>query len=382
MRDLLALAPTGSGKSCAFLLPIIGFLMGMPPVSGEVAEHGPYSLIMAPTRELAQQIDVEFQKLTSNTRLRSAVVVGGKSAQEQASLISRGVEIVIGTPGRIEDCLKRRLLVLNQCFFCILDEADKMIEMDLEESVNNIIASIPESLQKSDDEYELRKQEEEMAQGKSFYRCFMMFSATMQPEIEKLSRKYLKHPAHVQVGEPGGAKKNIEQKVEFINGGESQRRRVLAKLLERYRRPPIIVFVNERKDTEILQNYIRKELGHRCVALHGSKSQERREAALESLRDGTVDILVCTNVAARGIDIDSVTHVINYHAPFSIVDYIHRIGRTGRAGKQGMATTLLSPDDEAIFYDLRKYLLENDQAIPTELASHALARVKAEAMLE
>ena len=143
MRDLIALAPTGSGKSCAFLLPMIGFLMDMPPVTGEVAENGPYGLIMAPTRELAQQIDLEFQKLTRNTRLRSVVVVGGKSTQEQGSQISRGVEIVIGTPGRIEDCLEQRLLVLNQCYFLVLDEADKMIEMDLEESVNNIISAIP-----------------------------------------------------------------------------------------------------------------------------------------------------------------------------------------------------------------------------------------------
>lgn len=135
-------------------------------------------------------------------------------------------------------------------------------------------------------------------------------------------------------------------------------------------------------DTELLQNYIRNELGHRCVALHGSKSQDRREAALASLREGKVDILVCTNVAARGIDIDSVAHVINYHAPFTIVDYIHRIGRTGRAGKHGMATTLLTPEDEAIFYDLRKYLQENDQAVPSELANHVMARTRGGIELE
>ena len=199
-----------------------------------------------------------------------------------------------------------------------------------------------------------------MVAGKSFYRSFMMFSATMQPSMEKLARKYLKHPAYVQVGDLGGAKKEIEQRVEFVHGGESSRKRALAKLLEKFNRPPILVFVNKREDTDILQEYIRKELGRRCVALHGSKSQERREAALDSLREGKVDILVCTNVAARGIDIPSVGHVINYHAPFVIVDYIHRIGRTGRAGKHGMATTLLTAEDEGIFYDLRKYLQEND----------------------
>ena len=152
LRDMMGLAPTGSGKSCAFLLPMIGFLMRMPPVVGWVAENGPYGLIMAPTRELAQQIDLEFQKLAANTRLRSIVVVGGKSAQEQSAAIRKGVEIVIGTPGRIEDLLDKRDLVLSQCYFVILDEADKMIEMDLEESVNTIIESIPETLQKSSNE--------------------------------------------------------------------------------------------------------------------------------------------------------------------------------------------------------------------------------------
>lgn len=137
-----------------------------------------------------------------------------------------------------------------------------------------------------------------------------------------------------------------------------------------------MVFVNQKVDTEVLQAFLGKEHGHRCVALHGSKAQDRREAALESVRDGRVDILVCTNVAARGIDIDSVAHVINYDAPNTIVDYIHRIGRTGRAGKQGMATTLLTPEDEGLFYDLRKYLAENDQNIPQDLANHPAARFK------
>ena len=195
-----------------------------------------------------------------------------------------------------------------------------------------------------------------MRTGISYSTVFMMFSATMLPEVERLAGLYLKHPVHVQIGEPGSAKKEIEQRVEFISGGENQRKKVLAKLIDRFKKPPIMIFVNQRVDVDLIQKYISKELGHRCIALHGSKSQEKREEALESVRDGKIDILVCTNVAARGIDIDSVKHVINYHAPNTIVDYVHRIGRTGRAGKQGMATTLLSPEDEGIFYDLRKYL--------------------------
>lgn len=145
------------------------------------------------------------------------------------------------------------------------------------------------------------------------------------------------------------------------------KKKILSKLLEKQNRPPVMIFVNQKVDTEILEKYIR-ELGYSVTALHGGKNQDRREAALENLRSGRVDIMVATNVAARGIDIDSVKHVINFDAPRTLVDYVHRIGRTGRAGKSGMATTLLTPDDEPLFADLRKYLADNDQVVPSQLA--------------
>ena len=148
---------------------------------------------------------------------------------------------------------------------------------------------------------------------------------------------------------------------------EPVKKRILTRLLQN-RRPPIMIFVNQKVDTEILQSFIQSDLKIKCAALHGSKSQERREAALESLREGKVDVIVATNVAARGIDIDNVQHVINYDAPRTLVDYVHRIGRTGRAGKSGVATTMLTPADEEIFADLRKYLADNDQPVPKELA--------------
>jgi ATP-dependent RNA helicase DDX23/PRP28 len=148
-RDMIGLAPTGSGKSAAFLIPLINFLMKMPPIKDDLISDGSYSIIMAPTRELAIQIDEEFRKLARDTHLRSIVVVGGKSAEEQGSSIGRGVEIVIGTPGRIEDLIKRQYLVLNQCYYVILDEADKMIDQELEESVNYILESLPTFLDKS-----------------------------------------------------------------------------------------------------------------------------------------------------------------------------------------------------------------------------------------
>ncbi len=159
MRDMIGLAPTGSGKSAAFLLPMVSFLLNQPPIEGNLIQDGPYALVMAPTRELAQQIEKEFVKLTENTHLRSVVIVGGKSAEEQGSIISRGIEIVIGTPGRIEDFLTKRTLELNQCYFVVLDEADKMIDYNLEDSVNAIIGAIPEHLHKSDDEAIVKQEE-------------------------------------------------------------------------------------------------------------------------------------------------------------------------------------------------------------------------------
>ena len=205
MRDMIALAPTGSGKSAAFLIPLIMFLMRQPPIRGQLIQDGPYAMIMAPTRELAQQIDQEFRKLAAYTRLRSVVIVGGKSAEEQSSVISGGVEVIIGTPGRIEDCLSRRTLVLNQCFFVVLDEADKMIDYNFEEAINKIFATIPEEIEKSREEDEVLAQEQQMIDGTRNYKTFHMFSATMQPYVEKLARDYLRFPAFIQVATQVGS---------------------------------------------------------------------------------------------------------------------------------------------------------------------------------
>jgi len=196
----------------------------------------------------------------------------------------------------------------------------------------------------------------------------MMFSATMIPQIEKLAREYLHFPAYVSVGEPGSGKKDIEQRIEFLSS-ESQRRTKLQELLQKYPTPPIIVFVNRKVDVESLGGFLDK-LGFSVGTLHGNKQQDKREEALNGLKSGRIDVLIATNVAARGLDVEDVAHVINFHAPESIVDYVHRIGRTGRAGKQGMATTLLTAADEKIFYDLNKFLIENDQFVPRELATH------------
>lgn len=249
-----------------------------------------------------------------------------------------------------------------------------MIDLDLEESVNYIMQQIPNSLDKSDKEKECLEQELQMQKGIKNYRTMMMFSATMIPQIEKLARTHLKCPAYISVGEPGSGKKDIDQYVEFVSS-ESQRRQRVQDLLNKYPNPPIIIFVNQKTDVESLTNFLTK-IGFNAAALHGSKAQDKREEALNALKSGDANILVCTNVAARGLDVEGVTHVINYHAPNTIVDYVHRIGRTGRAGRKGMATTFLMASDAAIFYDLKKFLTDNGQAVPRELENHESSKVK------
>ena len=187
-----------------------------------------------------------------------------------------------------------------------------------------------------------------------------MFSATLPPEIHSLSKKFLKHYAYVQIGDLGSAKKEITQRIEYVNGGLKLKHRILGKLLDKCQNQSTIIFMNQKLDTETLSQFICKEIGLKAVCMHGSLPQAKREQALDLFSQKKVGIMVCTNVAARGIDIDDIQHVINFDAPFTLTDYIHRIGRTGRAGKKGNAVTLLTPEDSSIFFDLRKYLVEND----------------------
>jgi ATP-dependent RNA helicase DDX23/PRP28 len=371
-KDLIGLAPTGSGKSAAFLIPLIAYLSSLPPVDVNGTNDGPYAIILAPSRELAVQIYDEFQKFAKYTRLRAASVIGGRSAEEQAMILGVGVEVIIGTPGRIKDALERQYTVLTQCYYVILDEADTMIKEGFEESVNFILDCIPVTNLKSNDEELIEEQEKESKLGGKNYRVTMMFSATMTSSLEKLARKYLRCPSYVTIGEPGSGKKSIIQKIEFTS--EGRKRDLIRSILDRAK-PPIIIFVNHKTTVDSLTRYLDK-LDHRVTSLHSGKSQEGREKALNSFKDGKYDILVATNLAAKGIDVEGLELVINYDAPNSIDDYTHRIGRTGRAGKKGTAITFLTDSDEGIFYELRNFLEINNQVVPDELASHPASKIK------
>lgn len=286
--------------------------------------------------------------------------------------------MLIGTPGRIVEFLEKRFIVLNQCFYTILDEGDTMIDLGFEQDVNKILSTIPVS-PKGNTEEEVEIQIQEMKENKKLYRITHMFSATMPPALEKLAKMYMKFPIIVQIGRPGTGKKEIEQRIELLSEyGKKQR---IISILEDSQ-PPIMVFVNQKKDIDNLARYISSMTHMRCATLHSDKTQEKRERALAGFKSGSYDVLICTNLASRGLDVEGVTHVINYDAPTSIADYTHRIGRTGRAKKKGIATTFLTNSDSGIFYDLRNYLTESKQKIPQEFADHPASYTKPMPKLE
>jgi ATP-dependent RNA helicase DDX23/PRP28 len=350
-RDMIGLAPTGSGKSVSFLIPLIVHLSQLPP-----SQEGPYSIILAPSRELAQQIHEEFKKFAKYTHLKAACIVGGKSSEEQASTLGVGVEVIIGTPGRLQDIIERQFTSLSSCKYVIIDEADKMIKDGFEDNLKFLLDSI------SDNQLE----------GVINKRTTLMFSATMNSSLEKLARKYLTNPSYISIGEPGAGKKQIEQQIVFLD--ENEKRSKLRSILDKTK-PPIIVFVNQKNNIDSLCKFLEK---NRFIvsSYHGGKSQEQREKALYSFKKGRSDILVCTSLGSRGLDVDNITLVVNYDCPFTIEDYTHRIGRTGRAEMTGKSITFITKSDEQMFYDLKEYLEKNKQHVPRELDEHPASKFK------
>ncbi|KRX37619.1 putative ATP-dependent RNA helicase DDX23 [Trichinella murrelli] len=375
-RDVIGVAETGSGKTAAFLIPLLVWLMSLPKIEREEdVDQGPYAVIMAPTRELAQQIEEEANKFGGPLGVRTVSVIGGLSREEQGFKLRMGCEIVIATPGRLVDVLENRYLVLNQCTYVILDEADKMLDMGFEPYVQNILSYMPVTNLKPDTE----EAEDEKALLSNFYskkkfRQTVMFTATMSSAVERLARNYLRRPAVVYIGAIGKPTERVEQIVYMVS--ESEKRKKLVQILEKGIEPPIIIFVNQKKGADLLARGLEK-LGFNPCALHGGKGQDARDYALASLKDGSKDILVATDVAGRGIDIKDVSLVLNYDMAKSIEDYTHRIGRTGRAGKSGKAITFLTKEDNQVFYDLKQLLLESPvSSCPAELANHPDAQKK------
>ncbi|KAM3141791.1 hypothetical protein pb186bvf_006113 [Paramecium bursaria] len=370
-KDLIGIAPTGSGKSAAFLIPLISYLQTLPRQDDKTCHNGPYALILAPARELAIQIDEEFQRLSQGTGLRSFVVVGGRREEEQAVHLKKGIEVLIGTPGRIKECLSKKFLLLDQCSWAILDEADKMIDLGFEVDVNYILDCISTML-KSEDETIAEMQERMAMRGEQQYRVTHLFSATMPNQVEKLAKKYLRAFCFISIGEPGGGKKDIEQVVEMLS--EQQKKNRLIQIL-REQRGPIIVFANKKNSVELLQKVLERQKFN-CTIYHGGRTQQQREAAVDGFKSKKYDILIATDIAGRGLHVEGVKMVINFDAPKNIQDFIHRTGRTGRAGKRGLAHTFLTNADQDLFYDLKDFLIKNGATIPPELAQHPASSQK------
>ncbi|KDE07375.1 hypothetical protein MVLG_02416 [Microbotryum lychnidis-dioicae p1A1 Lamole] len=385
-RDQIGIAETGSGKTAAFVVPMLAYISRLPPFTDENRSQGPYALVLAPTRELAQQIESETNKFCKLLGYKCVSIVGGKEIEAQALSLREGAEIVIATPGRLKDCIERSVLVLSQCTYVVMDEADRMVSLGFEDVLNFILDALPVSNLKPDsEEAEDGEKMSSMiiapAEGSTttestlaLYRQTVMFSATMPPAVERLAKKYLRRPAIVTIGVAGQAVDTVDQRVEFITVEDKKKARLLEILNHGGFEPPMIVFVNQKKAADVVMKDLVRARWN-ATTLHSGKNQEQREAALNSIRNGENDVLVATDLAGRGIDVPDVSLVVNFQMSNTIEAYIHRIGRTGRAGKTGTAITFLADHDEDLMYDLKQEITKSPVSrCPPELARHPAAQ--------
>lgn len=379
-RDFIGIAETGSGKTASFILPMCVELLQLPKMTPEVAADGPYGLILVPTRELANQIESEARKFLQPLGFKCFAIVGGHAITEQAFNLRNGAEIIIATPGRLRDCLDEHIIVLNQCKSVVLDEADRMIDMNFEEDIRYILDTVPRCVSNMSHSQETTRDGNRILSNSTTTRDasrkypmhMTMFSATMPPAVERLAKQYLQKPATISVGTTGRVSENIQQRIEYLRGGEGEKAQRLNEILledQEIFGPPVIIFVNRKQTVDYLTRRL-ESFGLKAVGLHGGKSQDQRESALAMLKSGQKDYLIATDVAGRGIDVKNVSLVINYDMAKNVegndnegireyfsnlflVDYTHRVGRTGRAGAKGVAITLLTDEDSEIFNDLR-----------------------------
>ena len=390
-RDIIGVAETGSGKTAAFVAPMLQYIEKCPlAMRKRTPTDGPLAIIMAPTRELAQQIEEETVKIARFMEVSVVSMVGGQSIHDQGFKIREGCDILIATPGRVIDALQNRYVVLNQCNYIVLDEADRMIDMGFESQVNTVMDAMG-SLLKAEKEEEALEQAKKSEVGIELYRVTSLYSATMPAGVERVAKRYLRSPCVIHIGDHNSGKnKRIEQRVLMIN--EADKKKKLIQVMESFRReyrPPAdepadpeegdiirtIVFVNQKRSCDAVSRALGKQ-GFFTAVLHGGKTQDAREEALALFKAGEYDTLVATDVAGRGLDVPNVRHIVNFDMANDIEKYTHRIGRTGRAGKSGVATTFLTEDDEEVFYHLKQYLKSTDSQIPRDLDNDPKANAK------
>ena len=323
-RDVMGAAQTGTGKTAAFTIPLLQKMLRHENASMSPARHPVRALVLAPTRELADQVAENVKKYAKQTQLRSAVVFGGIDMKPQTLQLKAGVEVLIATPGRLLDHIEAKNAVLNQVEYVVLDEADRMLDIGFLPDLQRILSYLPKARQT------------------------LLFSATFSPEIKKLAASYLQDPVLVEVARPNATASTVEQR--FYSTTDDDKRAFIRQQVKARDIRQAIVFVNSKLGAARLARSFERD-GLRTQALHGDKSQDERLKALAAFKAGEVDLLVATDVAARGLDIADLPAVFNFDVPFNAEDYVHRIGRTGRAGASGLAITLVTRDDARLVAD-------------------------------
>ncbi|MDB5623926.1 MAG: box helicase [Devosia sp.] len=315
-KDLIGIAQTGTGKTASFVLPMLTLLE-----NGRARARMPRTLILEPTRELAAQVSENFEKYGKNHRITMALIIGGVSFEDQNKKLDRGVDVLIATPGRLLDQIDRGRILLTGVEILVIDEADRMLDMGFIDDIEKICSRLPPRRQT------------------------MLFSATMSKEIERLTKKFLKDPVHVQVSRQSSTADTIDQKLVRVSSKPEEKRAALrARIAAAENLTNAIIFCNRKRDVATLARSLERH-GFSVGALHGDMDQKSRTETLDAFKNNRVTLLVASDVAARGLDIPAVSHVFNFDVPVHAEDYVHRIGRTGRAGRSGVAYTFVAPAD-------------------------------------
>jgi ATP-dependent RNA helicase RhlE len=339
-RDVMGAAQTGTGKTAAFTIPLLQKMLRHETASMSPARHPVRALVITPTRELADQVANSVKTYAKHTLLRSTVVFGGIDMKPQTLELKAGVEVLVATPGRLLDHIEGKNCVLNQVEYVVLDEADRMLDIGFLPDLQRILSYLPKQRQT------------------------LLFSATFSPEIRRLAQSYLQDPVTVEVAQRNAAASTVEQ--HFYSVTDDDKRRTVRQILRTRDLSQALIFVNSKIGAARLARSFERD-GLKTAALHGDKSQDERLKALDAFKRGEVQLLVATDVAARGLDIVDLPSVFNFDVPFNAEDYVHRIGRTGRAGASGLSVTLVTRDDARLVGDIERLIKKKIEIEPFEL---------------
>ncbi|MCJ8159775.1 DEAD/DEAH box helicase [Sphingomonas sp. LaA6.9] len=339
MKDLIGIAQTGTGKTASFVLPMIDIL-----AHGRSRARMPRSLILEPTRELAAQVAENFEKYGKYHKLSMALLIGGVSMGDQIKALEKGVDVLIATPGRLMDLFQRGNILLTGCGLLVIDEADRMLDMGFIPDIEEICTKLPKNRQT------------------------LLFSATMPPPIKKLADKFLTNPKSIEVSRPASANLQITQRLVEVDA--RKKREVLRELIDAEDVNTAIIFCNRKTTVRELAKSLKRH-GYKAGEIHGDMDQPARLAELELFKKGEVNLLVASDVAARGLDVKGVSHVFNFDAPWHPDDYVHRIGRTGRAGATGKAFTFITKDDVEAIENIEKLIGQKIERVAKQVRAEA-----------